>query len=281
MTRTSARNVSIPVAVGLAAVVLAHPAHALRFLASNAASCARAETRLDAFEQAAVQACGRASGCTAQQERLHTRLARVFDRRCVALNQLQVLGTHNSYHVQPREPFFSALLALTTAFNAWEYTHLPLGQQFDEQGIRQIELDVFADPAGGLYAARLGPGVAGIDLGPPPGALFLPGMKVLHVQDLDFETTCLTFIDCLTAVRTWSDAHPHHLPIMILVEVKDDTIPGGFTVPVPFGKEQFDALDAEIRSVFSRRQIITPDAIRGGIATLDQAVHAHGWPTLA
>ncbi len=87
------------------------------------------------------------------------RLARFRERvadRCVSLDELQVLGSHNSFHVQPRPTLFTALLTLSPAFEAWEYTHLPLDQQFDTQAVRQIELDVFADPAGGLYARRGG-----------------------------------------------------------------------------------------------------------------------------
>ena len=83
-----------------------------------------------------------------------------------------------------------------------------------------------------------------------------PGFKVLHVQDVDFKSTCLTFVDCLTTVRTWSKAHPQHLPIAILVEAKDDPVIDplkmGFVQPPPLTAADFDALDAEIRSVFSR-----------------------------
>jgi hypothetical protein len=42
----------------------------------------------------------------------------------------------------------------------------------------------------------------------------------------------------------------------------------------------FDALDAEIRSVFKPGEFITPDEVRGSAATLEAAVLAGGWPTL-
>ena len=42
----------------------------------------------------------------------------------------------------------------------------------------------------------------------------------------------------------------------------------------------FDALDAEIRSVFPADELITPDDVRGSYPTLDAAVHARNWPTL-
>lgn len=199
------------------------------------------------------------------------------------LNHIQVLGSHNSYHIQPKPDLFAAIEALVPPLaRAWEYTHLPLAEQFSDQGIRQIELDVFADPEGGLYANRgatellTGDGASGIP------ELDEPGFKVLHVQDLDFESTCWTFLQCLEEVRDWSTAHPGHAPLTILVEAKADPIDAPFetVVPIPFDSAQFDALDAEIRSVFAPGHVITPDEVRGSHDTLEQAILQDGWPTL-
>jgi hypothetical protein len=201
----------------------------------------------------------------------------------VRLNQIQVLGSHNSFHVPPRPPLFQLLLAFSPVFSAWEYEHLPLDEQFATQGVRQIELDVFYDPVGGHYGNRPVLALVGDSTVASP-AMFTPGMKVLHIQDVDFETTCERLVDCLVTIRQWSDAHPHHLPLMILIEAKDDTIPDplnlGFTTPLPFTADAFDALDAEIRSVFGRRQLLTPDDVRRGHATLEEAILTDGWPTL-
>lgn len=202
----------------------------------------------------------------------------------VHLNQVQVLGTHNSYHIQPKEPLFSALVAFSAAFRDVEYTHIPLPEQFETQGIRQIEIDVFHDPDGGLYNLRRVLSVLNMDPDSHRPELLGPGFKVLHIQDIDFEVTCLTFVSCMQMVKEWSDTHPDHLPIMILVEAKDDAIPDplnlGFTVPLPIDAEAFDALDAEIRSVFPPSQLITPDDVRQGMPTLEEAVLTNGWPTL-
>jgi hypothetical protein len=202
------------------------------------------------------------------------------------LNHMQVLASHNSYHIQPQEPVASALIAMFPGlFEVWEYTHEPLDVQFEEQGVRAIEIDVFADPEGGLYANR---GAVGVLTGNPASgipALDLPGFKVLHVQDADFETTCYTFRECLETVKDWSDAHPGHVPIMIQIEAKDDRIPNlglgfEFVVPIVIGAEELDALDEEIRQVFPVEQVITPDEVRGGRDTLEEAVLTDGWPTL-
>ncbi len=205
-------------------------------------------------------------------------------RRCLRLNQIQVLGSHNSYK-QPVTPgVFALLRAFDTALaESLEYWHAELAEQFSSQGIRQIELDVFADENGGHLAGRVGLDVAGLPNVPPP-ELLEPGFKTLHVQDLDFNSSCLTFVDCLEQVDAWSDANPGHLPIAILVELKDEPIPDplnlGFVIPEPIGPAQLDDLDAEIRSVFDESEMISPDDVRGSYATLEHAVLDGQWPTL-
>jgi hypothetical protein len=198
---------------------------------------------------------------------------------CVRLNQLQVLGTHNSYHLAPEAALQQALGERARNYN---YTHRPLTEQLSRLQIRQFELDVFADPDGGRYAQPAALGlVAGLQ--PPGSALREPGFKVLHVQDLDYRTTCETLAACLGEIRNWSRENPSHVPIMILMEVKD-TIPRGegigFVEPIPFGIDELRALDDEIRSVFDDDHLITPDRVRGRHATLEEAVRTAGWPLL-
>ena len=253
-------------------------------VAARARRCERIARRLAAGERRSLArpGCGVAEGCTPHQQRRWGRLAASYADDCVALNQVQVLGTHNSYHIEPRPELLAALLAFDPMFHQIEYTHPPLVQQFGDEGIRQIELDVYADPAGGLYAHRAGLVAIGEDPDSPDPAMYAPGFKVLHIQDIDFETRCLTFVECLRDVKGWSDAHPGHLPIMILVEAEEDVLPPvlDFVIPIPIGPAQFDALDAEIRSVFPPEQLITPDDVRRGLPTLDEAVRTLGWPTL-
>jgi hypothetical protein len=203
------------------------------------------------------------------------------------LNQIQVIGTHNSYHagIAPSESkLWQAKYA--DAYKGLDYQHQPLQQQFDS-GVRQIELDVYADTKGGRYAHPSGPSsVAAANLPPDPafdpdGLMLKPGFKVMHVQDVDYRSTCQPFIACLEQVRQWSGAHPKHIPIFILVETKQGS-PGKLklTEPEPFTSGTFDALDAEIRSVFPAGELITPDDVRGKYDTLNEAVLAGNWPSL-
>ncbi|MBW2447797.1 MAG: phosphatidylinositol-specific phospholipase C1-like protein [Deltaproteobacteria bacterium] len=205
----------------------------------------------------------------------------VIAERCVRINEVQTIGSHNSYHVEPVQELIDLFLGFDPEAIFWQYTHLPLAQQFGEQGVRQIELDVFADPDGGLYADRIALSLIGQPIESGEIELELPGFKVLHVQHADFDTTCLTFVSCLIDVREWSDANPYHSPIAILIEAKDDN----FFVPllppvIPIDAALFRALDDEIRSVFSDDRILLPDDVRGSRATLEDAVLTDGWPTL-
>lgn len=200
----------------------------------------------------------------------------------VRINQIQVVGSHNSYKrmVSPAEEALRREF-IGAGADLMAYQHEPLGVQFSHQKVRQIELDVFVDSAGGRYADPLLRSAAG--LGPYDPAMQAPGIKVLHIQDVDYATTCLAFVDCLTQIESWSDANPSHLPIAVLVELKDDPLSFGdftFTTPEPWTTARMDELDAEIRSVMDPADLITPDDVRGAHATLEDAVLAGDWPTV-
>jgi hypothetical protein len=81
---------------------------------------------------------------------------------------------------------------------------------------------------------------------------------------------------------------------MIMIEAKADVIeeaaaeagvslegiPVDFTEPVPYTRDVFDELEAEISSVFPADQVFTPDELRGDRETLSEAVLEEGWPTV-
>ncbi len=165
------------------------------------------------------------------------------------MNQIQVLGTHNSYH--KRGPDLHTFTAITKEAEEWDYEHQPLDVQLDNS-VRSLELDIHNTPE---------------------------GWRVMHVPLLDPASTCRMFTDCLNVVKAWSDAHPKHVPISILVEYK---VEGPLIDPrVTFPKaEDLDRLDADVRSVFPPDRLITPDEVRGNADTLEESVLKRGWPTL-
>jgi hypothetical protein len=198
------------------------------------------------------------------------------------LNEIQVLASHNSYHVEPEPTLLDALRAFGGSLaDGFEYTHRTLAEQFDA-GVRAIELDVFADdPAGGRYGSPVLVPLLGLD--PVDPAFGEPGLKTFHVQEVDYRSRCTLFTDCLAQVRAWSDAHPGHLPITVQIEAKDSEIPDpdlGFVQPLPWTGATFAQLEAEIGSVFTDDRILSPADVRGRSATLRDAVVAGRWPRL-
>jgi hypothetical protein len=204
----------------------------------------------------------------------------------VRLNELQSIGTHNSYKRETSEPEqaeYDEIIATPGDYDAFlAYSHASIPNQFEHQDVRGLELDLFGDPEGGLYAEpmvrkRLG-------LGPLPDPDWRrPGIKVLHIADFDYATTCVLFVTCLQQVESWSDANPGHVPLTILLELKRSdsraVAQGGVVAPA-WEAAALDALDAEIRSVFREGDMITPDDVRQPALTLEQSVLRYGWPSL-
>ncbi len=198
------------------------------------------------------------------------------------LNDLLVVGTHNSY----KQAIPDAVMALIRAArpqdaDGLDYRHRPLSEQLDA-GARQLEIDVYHDPAGGRFLNPAAFRAAGVALDPARrAALAESGFKVMHMQDIDVLSSCVTLRECLGIVRRWSLAHPDHVPILLMFNTKVDASawPGG-TAALPFDAAAFDALDAEVRAVFPADALITPDLVQGRYPTLREAVTHGGWPTL-
>lgn len=181
----------------------------------------------------------------------------------VHLNEMQVIGSHNSYHIEPPPGLLEILIGADPTAIQLAYSHPPLDEQFSYEGVRQIEIDVYADPAGDLWTP-----------------LGVQGFKVFHIEGIDEGATCEVFVQCLQVVKAWSDAHLQHMPIAVLVEVKDTCDVCGPPDPIFVGPAEFDAFDAEIRSVFPPGRLLEPDDVRGVHPTLEDAILTDGWPLI-
>lgn len=228
------------------------------------------------------------------------------------LNRIQVLGTHNSYSigvdphilamlqkavpsmqkmldampVEKRKEFIDAHPNDVSLAEALSYRHPSLTEQLD-LGVRGVELDINADPEGGAYADPIAyrmlreQGVT--DLLPfDPKPLEQPGIKVQHMAGIDFRSSCPLFRDCLKEMKAWSDAHPRHIPIFVMIEAKVEGVPliPGAKAPPPITDATYAELDRTILDVIGRDNLIVPDDVRGKYPTLEQAVLAGHWPTL-
>jgi hypothetical protein len=160
------------------------------------------------------------------------------------INQLQFIGTHNSYHVREKP-------ATDPRGAEWNYSHAPLDVQLD-RGVRSFELDLH--DRNGQF-------------------------EVFHVPLLDFGTTCPTLTDALATVRKWSQAHPRHVPISFLFELKREG-PRLDKRIREIDAAGLDSLDSVLRAGFAPGRIITPDDVRAGASTLREAVTTAGWPKL-
>ena len=201
------------------------------------------------------------------------------------LNQIQVIGSHNSYKLPIDPDLFAALKGkLGDRIESLNYSHIPMPEQLS-LGLRNLEIDVVYDPEGGRFADPYGLRLLKQmgKSGAPYAAerMRAPGFKVLHVQDIDFRSHAYTFREALGQLKSWSDAHPQHLPITITMNAKDGDIKDpNFVKLLHFDKAAWDAWDAEIRAVLPPAKLLTPDDVRGTYTTLESAVIAHNWPRL-
>lgn len=202
----------------------------------------------------------------------------------VRLNDIQVIGSHNSYKIAIEKPLFNYLYKIDSSkIKSIQYSHINILKQL-EMGLRNIELDVFYDPKGGYFSNP-----KGLDIIKKNGytpleydaeqKLEKPGLKMFHIQDIDFRSHYLLFKDCLKMLKQWSDENTNHFPVFVLMNTKDQKVKGTRN-PLPFTKEAFDSLDQEILSVFSAEDLITPDFVRGNHESLEDAILTDGWPNL-
>ncbi len=207
---------------------------------------------------------------------------RVEAVNALPMTAIQVIGTHNSYKAAISPPEMAMLARINPkAAQSLDYAKPSLTTQLTA-GARQLELDYVYDPKGGRYANPLGLKMAAGKAPPYESAAMLsPGLKVMHVPDIDYRSVCQTFVTCLKEVRSWSVAHPGHVPILIIMNLKEDNIAvPGATPLLPFDALAMDSIDAEIRSVFPAKSLITPDRVQGHYPTLREAAAAGNWPRL-
>lgn len=198
------------------------------------------------------------------------------------INQIQVIGSHNSYK-QAIDPALFKLLskADSASMSKIDYSHVTLTEQLN-LGLCNLEIDVYSDTAAGRYAHPKGldwaPGQPTYDTA---GVMKEPGFKVFHIPEIDFRSNCLTFRQCLQELKQWSDAHKDHYPIFITMNAKDDAVKRpGFTTPEKFTAAIYDALDKTIVTYLGKEKLIIPDDVRGKYNTLEEAVLAGNWPSL-
>ena len=203
----------------------------------------------------------------------------------LALSTLQMIGSHNSYKKAMPANVMALLKWVEPAVaQGLDYSHIPIEEQL-ALGLRVFEIDVFHDPEGERYSRPLGRGLH--PLTPAfneweQAQLDAPGLKVLHIQDIDYRSHCLTFRKCLETFRDFSDANPGHLPIFISLNLKTSPIAlPGSTTPLPFDKAGYLNLHRDLESALGLDNLVTPSEVQKDNRSLREGITTVGWPDLS
>jgi len=201
------------------------------------------------------------------------------------LNQIQVIGTHNSYKQAIQPELFEIMLAHDEGAVGLDYAHPSIPEQLD-LGVRNLELDLYNDPQGGHYRRPLGHVILkGIGVEPLPfnegGVMDAPGFKVMHDCNFDYRSNELSFAGTLERMLEWSHANPGHLPVFVTMNLKGGRSPGpGGIDPIDWDKQAMRNLDQELLGTLGRERLIMPDDVRGDHPSLVDAIEREGWPTI-
>ena len=209
------------------------------------------------------------------------------DKNCMttlSMNEVQYIGSHNSYKIAIEKELWNMIFRKDSNLAyALQYEHKSISEQLN-LGLRSLEIDLFHDPVGGKYSKPYGLELLKnfqIEAKPydEECELSQPGLKVFHIQDLDFRSHNLLFTNLLSELKDWSDKNKNHLPVIITINAKDQVLSEPYIkVPVPFGKNALDSIDVEIKSIFPTTKLITPGFVQGSFSSLEEAVLTNGWP---
>lgn len=199
------------------------------------------------------------------------------------LNQIQMIGSHNSYHIEPdaalRVIRQSEAGLAARPFDTLLYTHLALSTQL-ELGVRFFELDVYLDPKGDRFSPEtfLAPiRKAGLVPDAPfdiEQQLSQPGTKVFHTPE-DMRSTCLLLTRCLAEMRDWIAEHPDAGPVLIQFEPKEALGARHDAV------QSWEALERDILAIVPVSEIYLPSAMAARPDALRQAAIDSRWPEVA
>jgi len=203
----------------------------------------------------------------------------------LALSTIQMIGSHNSYKKAMPANVMALLKWVEPAVaQGLDYSHIPIEEQL-ALGLRVFEIDVFHDPKGERYSRPLGRWLH--PLTPAfneweQAQMDAPGLKVLHIQDIDYQSHCLTFRECLETFRVFSDANPGHLPIFISLNLKTSPIElPGSTTPLPFEQAGYWNLHQDLKSTLGLEKLVTPSEVQKGSRSLRERITTVGWPDLS
>lgn len=214
----------------------------------------------------------------------------------IRLNDVRILASHNSYKKKPDPKVLRFLSRFKKQLGEdlnpiqLDYGHEKLIVQLDSFNIRGFEFDLAYDPNGGAYAKRrINYFIPGLKQKSKDSSLYEPGIKMLHIADIDYETNYTTFKEALFELKNWSLGHPNHIPLFVNLEIKKES-PGdyskflnciGFKKAPLTDTSIFEVIENEISTVFADDSIIfKPQDLKRNFESIQQRLDNVGWPKL-
>jgi len=169
----------------------------------------------------------------------------------VRVNEVQVIGTHNSskQETTPAEQAeYDRLIATPGDYDQYlAYRHPALTDQLGRQGVRALELDLWPDPQGGLYAEPLVR--RNLGLGPQPEGEWRAGEDDLLTPD-DVRVPGLT-LEQSVLQRGWPSLRSARGQVAFLM----DNDPGPIRIAYTLGRPNLEA-----RAIFTNSRPGLQDA---------------------
>jgi len=169
------------------------------------------------------------------------------------LNEIKMLASHNSYKKNSTVlgRFFVQLGASKEEADSLNYEYKTLTEQF-RAGIRSMEFDL---------------------------RLRKTQFTLTHVPLVDNSSVAPDFSMALEEIELYSRNNPHHIPIIILMEIKDDWMILDHALQ-KIDQEKLITLNLLIKDKLGERLFQPQDVIEEN-KTLKETINESGWPSLS
>lgn len=183
-------------------------------------------------------------------------LEKAFDEG-VRINEIAVIGTHNSYQqlATPQKRAYENALSVLTFGKKGGKRNFEMDTYTEqlERGVRNIEIDIETVDDGTVSFIST------------------------HSPITDNVSSAYDFAKGLEEIALWSDNNPNHIPVYLLIEPKKDVV--SINNMKEFSVEYALELDNVIREALGDR-LLTPNTVKGDFESLEEMRMADSWPTL-
>ncbi|MDO9630085.1 MAG: Ca2+-dependent phosphoinositide-specific phospholipase C, partial [Acholeplasmataceae bacterium] len=170
----------------------------------------------------------------------------------IKLNQIQMLATHNSYKKKGSDigKFFVGLGDSFEEARALKYGYKNLTDQF-ESGVRSMEFDL---------------------------RLRKTQFVLTHVPLVDNSSVAPDFSQALEEIYLFSSNNPNHIPIIILMEIKDDWMILDHALQI-IEPKHLENLNGLLKDKLGNNLFTPSDMMETG-KTLKETIQTTGWPSV-